>query len=138
MDHPTVLPAVRGDPNQLLQVIYHIINNAVDAMETTGGGVLTIHSSRDRSNVVLDFTDTGPGIREPEKVFDPFYTTKPLGKGTGLGLSICYSIIKDHGGQISCYNRPDGGCTFHVELPAVAALFPHAQNLAPAVTVNSN
>lgn len=138
MDHPTVLPAVRGDPNQLLQVIYHIINNAVDAMEMVGGGVLTIRTSRDRSNVVLDFTDSGPGIREPEKVFDPFYTTKPLGKGTGLGLSICYSIIKDHGGQISCYNQPEGGCTFHVELPAVAALFPHAQSLSPAVTASSN
>lgn len=136
--NPTVLPAVRGDPNQLLQVISHVINNAVDSMETVGGGVLTIRASRDRSNVVLEFTDNGPGIREPEKVFDPFYTTKPVGKGTGLGLSICYSIIQEHGGQISCFNRTEGGCTFRVELPAVIALFPQTQKVTPAVTVNSN
>ncbi|MFY9529331.1 MAG: ATP-binding protein, partial [Candidatus Acidiferrales bacterium] len=131
MKNPTVLPAVRGDPNQLLQVIYHIISNAVDAMEAVGGGVLAIRAMRERSNVVVEFSDSGPGIREPEKVFDPFYTTKPVGKGTGLGLSICYGILQEHGGQISCSNRPEGGCTFRIELPAVLALFPQSQPLPP-------
>lgn len=131
MKNATVLPAVRGDPNQLLQVIYHIISNAVDAMEAVGGGVLTIRAMRERSNVVVEFSDSGPGIREPEKVFDPFYTTKPVGKGTGLGLSICYGILQEHGGQISCGNRPEGGCTFRIELPAVLALFPQSQSLPP-------
>jgi signal transduction histidine kinase len=134
MKNPTVLPAVRGDPNQLLQVIYHIISNAVDAMEAVGGGVLAIRAMRERSNVVVEFSDSGPGIREPEKVFDPFYTTKPVGKGTGLGLSICYGILQEHGGQISCSNRPEGGCTFRIELPAVLALFPQSQPLPPVST----
>ena len=68
---------------------------------------------------VILFSDTGPGMRDPHLVFDPFYTTKPVGKGTGLGLSICYGLIQDQGGQISCYNRPEGGATFRIELPAV-------------------
>ncbi len=118
------IPAVRGDPNQLLQVFFNIINNAVDAMEEVSGGTLTVRTSCDRGNVVILFSDTGPGISEPRLVFDPFYTTKPVGKGTGLGLSICYGLIRDHGGQISCYNRTEGGATFRIEIPAVPAMFP--------------
>ena len=117
------IPAVRGDPNQLLQVFFNIINNAVDAMEEVGGGTLTVRTLSERENVVVTFSDTGPGVSEPRLVFDPFYTTKPVGKGTGLGLSICYGIIHDHGGQISCYNRAEGGATFRIELPAVPTLF---------------
>jgi signal transduction histidine kinase len=118
------VPAVRGDPNQLLQVFFNIINNAVDALEEVGGGTLTVRTLCERGNVVILFSDTGPGISEPRLVFDPFYTTKPVGKGTGLGLSICYGLVHDHGGQISCYNRPEGGATFRIELPAVPAMFP--------------
>jgi signal transduction histidine kinase len=118
------IPAVRGDPNQLLQVFFNIINNAVDAMEEVNGGTLTVRTLCERGNVVILFSDTGPGITEPRLVFDPFYTTKPVGKGTGLGLSICYGLIRDHGGQISCFNRPEGGATFRIEIPAVPAMFP--------------
>jgi signal transduction histidine kinase len=132
MESHSVLPAVRGDPNQLLQVFYHLISNAVDAMETTGGGVLLIRALRERGTVVIEFFDTGPGMKEPEKVFDPFYTTKPVGKGTGLGLSICYGIMQEHGGRISGFNRPEGGCTFRLELPAVLAAFPQASGSATA------
>ncbi|MGH9727163.1 MAG: ATP-binding protein [Candidatus Acidiferrales bacterium] len=134
VDNPTILPAVRGDPNQLLQVFYNLINNAVDAMESVGGGVLVVRMRTDRGSVVLDFSDSGPGLREPERVFDPFYTTKPVGKGTGLGLSICYGIVQEHGGQIFGFNRAEGGCTFRVILPAVLALFPQ---LAAATPLNT-
>jgi signal transduction histidine kinase len=130
LESPNVLPAVRGDPNQLLQVFFHLISNAVDAMESIGAGVLTIHAVAEKGNVVIEFSDTGVGMRDPDRVFDPFYTTKPLGKGAGLGLSICYGIIQDHGGSISGFNRPEGGCTFRVELPAVLALLPRA-SVAP-------
>jgi two-component system NtrC family sensor kinase len=119
----SVLPGVRGDSNQLMQVFFNIIHNAVYAMTTTGGA-LTIRTLRDRGNVIVLFSDTGPGIKEPHRVFDPFYTTKPVGKGTGLGLSICYGIVREHGGNILCYNGQTGGAVFRVELPAVLAALP--------------
>jgi signal transduction histidine kinase len=118
------IPQVRGDMNQLLQVFSNIINNAVYAMQEAGGGTLTVRTLFEKGNVVILFSDTGPGMRDPRLVFDPFYTTKPVGKGTGLGLSICYGLIQDQGGQISCYNRPEGGATFRIDLPAVPAAFP--------------
>jgi signal transduction histidine kinase len=114
----SVLPSVRGDGNQLIQVFFNIISNAVDAMEA-GGGVLSIKTMRNRGSVVVLFTDSGPGIKEPDRVFDPFYTTKPVGKGTGLGLSICFGIMQEHGGKISCYNGERGGAVFRVELAAL-------------------
>ncbi len=120
----SVLPGVRGDNNQLMQVFFNIISNALDAMAPTGGGKLIVRTLRDRGNVVLLFSDTGPGLREPHRVFDPFYTTKPVGKGTGLGLSICYGIVQEHGGKIFCYNAQTGGAVFRVELPAVLAVLP--------------
>jgi two-component system NtrC family sensor kinase len=119
LDAESLLPGVRGDPNQLLQVFFHIINNAVDALEETGGGTLAIRTLRERGRAVIEFSDTGPGIREPQRVFDPFYTTKPVGKGTGLGLSICYGILQEHGGDVACFNRPEGGATFRIELPVL-------------------
>jgi len=120
----SVLPGVRGDGNQLMQVFFNIISNALEAMEAAKGGVLTIKTIRDRGNVVILFSDTGPGLKDPQRVFDPFYTTKPVGKGTGLGLSICFGIIQEHAGKILSYNRQEGGAVFRVELPAVLAALP--------------
>jgi two-component system NtrC family sensor kinase len=127
----SVLPGVRGDGNQLMQVFFNIVNNAIDAMEANAGGVLTVKTIRDRGNVAILFLDTGPGLQEPHRVFDPFYTTKPVGKGTGLGLSICFGIVQEHAGKIFCYNRPEGGAVFRVDLPAVLAALP-ARELTPA------
>jgi signal transduction histidine kinase len=124
MQLESVLPAVRGDGNQLMQVFFNIISNAVDAMEAAEGGTLTIKTMRHRGNVVVLFTDNGPGMKEPHRVFDPFYTTKPVGKGTGLGLSICFGIMQEHGGKIFCYNGQRGGAVFRVELEAVLATLP--------------
>jgi signal transduction histidine kinase len=130
----SVLPGVRGDGNQLLQVFFNIINNAIDAMEASEGGVLTIKTIRDRGNVVILFSDTGPGIQDPQRVFDPFYTTKPVGKGTGLGLSICFGILQEHAGKILCYNSQQGGAVFRVELQAVLAAFPAKEPQLVGVT----
>ena len=110
---------VRGNSGQLLQVFHNMIQNAIDAMQETGGGVLKIRTGTKGNNTMIDFIDTGPGIQQPDRVFDPFYTTKPVGKGTGLGLSICYGIVVAHGGSISCQNLPEGGAAFRVVLPAV-------------------
>jgi len=125
------IPEVRADMNQLLQVFSNIINNAVYAMQEAGGGTLTVRTLFEKGNVVILFSDTGTGMRDPRLVFDPFYTTKPVGKGTGLGLSICYGLIQDQGGQISCYNRPEGGATFRIDLPAVPAAFPFSPRSVP-------
>jgi signal transduction histidine kinase len=132
----SVLPGVRGDGNQLLQVFFNIINNAIDAMEAREGGVLTVKTMRDRGNVVILFSDTGPGIKDPQRVFDPFYTTKPVGKGTGLGLSICFGILQEHAGKILCYNSQQGGAVFRVELPAVLAAFPPKESQPAGVATN--
>jgi two-component system NtrC family sensor kinase len=112
------LPRVLGDSNQLLQVCLHITNNALHAM-TESGGTLTVTARLQDTSVLLEFCDDGPGMEEPDRVFDPFYTTRPVGKGTGLGLSVCYGIIQEHNGKITCQNRPEGGAIFRVELPAV-------------------
>jgi len=70
------------------------------------------------SHVCVEFDDSGPGIKDPSRIFDPFYTTKSVGKGTGLGLSICYGIVKEHGGEIVARNREEGGATIAVRLLA--------------------
>jgi signal transduction histidine kinase len=90
------LPRVLGNPNQLLQAFLQIIENAVDALQEIGGGRLQVSLWRENNEVVVQFADSGPGLRDPERVFDPFYTTKPVGKGTGLGLSATYGVIQDH------------------------------------------
>jgi signal transduction histidine kinase len=118
------LPRVLGNANQLLQAFLQIVENAVDALQEIGGGRLQVSLWSEAGEVVLQFADTGPGIRDPERVFDPFYTTKPVGKGTGLGLSATYGVIQDHKGQISCYNRPEGGAAFEIRLPALTVSAP--------------
>jgi signal transduction histidine kinase len=111
------LPRIWGNPNQLLQCCLEIIGNAMDALEETSGGDLWVRAQSDNREVLLEFTDSGPGVRELQRVFDPFYTTKSIGKGTGLGLSATYGVVQDHGGQITCHNRPEGGAVFVLRFP---------------------
>jgi signal transduction histidine kinase len=111
------LPPIVGDANQILQVFFNLISNAVDALEEVGGGKLVIQGREHDGKVTVEFSDSGPGIKTPGQVFDPFFTTKPVGKGTGLGLSICYGIVQEHRGHIECFNRPEGGATFLVGFP---------------------
>jgi PAS domain S-box-containing protein len=118
-DVPEDLPSVVADPHQLEQVFLNIINNALDAMlEGSGSGVLKVRALRKDNFVCVVFDDSGPGIKDPSRIFDPFYTTKSVGKGTGLGLSICYGIVKEHGGEIIARNREEGGATIEVRLRA--------------------
>jgi signal transduction histidine kinase len=128
------LPRVLGNPNQLLQAFLQIIENAVDALQEIGGGRLQVSLWREANEVVVQFADSGPGLRDPERVFDPFYTTKPVGKGTGLGLSATYGVIQDHKGQITCYNRPEGGAAFEIRLPVAKVTAPLAE--AARVQIN--
>ena len=112
------LPEVAADPHQLQQVFLNMVNNAVDAiLEHSPDGDLWVATESKDGNVFVEFTDSGPGVKDPSRVFDPFYTTKPVGKGTGLGLSICYGIITEHGGTILVRNVPSRGASFRIELP---------------------
>ena len=76
-----------------------------------------VSTRSDSVKVYVEFTDSGPGVQEASRVFDPFYTTKPVGKGTGLGLSICYGIVTEHGGTIRVRNLQHRGASFTIELP---------------------
>ncbi len=112
------LPLISADPHQLQQVFLNLINNAVDAvLEHSQQGELWVTSGVDEKALFVELTDSGPGVKDPSRVFDPFYTTKPVGKGTGLGLSICYGIITEHGGTIRVKNCAPRGASFRIELP---------------------
>jgi len=126
------LPRVAGNANQLFQAFHEIMENAVDALAEVGGGSLEITALCHGADAVIQFSDTGPGIRELDRVFDPFYTTKPVGKGTGLGLSVAWGIVQDHAGQITCQNKPEGGALFILRLPAALAVLPPVAEAAKA------
>ena len=111
------LPTVWGNGHQLFQTFVQIVENALDALEEAGGGLLRVRAYVQRGEIVVEFSDNGGGVKEPLRVFDPFYTTKPIGKGTGLGLSAVYGVVQDHQGQITCQNRPEGGAQFVLRLP---------------------
>jgi two-component system, NtrC family, sensor kinase len=112
------LPELVGDPEQVTQALMNIVGNALDAMPE--GGVLHLRTRLGEArDAIVEIADTGPGI-PPEvlpRIFDPFYTTKPVGQGTGLGLAIARSIIKAHSGDIEAGNAPEGGACFRIRLP---------------------
>jgi PAS domain S-box-containing protein len=111
--------AISGIPGLLEQAFMNLFLNAINAMP--GGGSMGVSVERTASEVSVRVTDTGHGIPETEKdkIFDPFYTTSPVGKGTGLGLSICYSIVKQHFGSIEVDSVEGQGSTFVVRLPVL-------------------
>ncbi|HEY6349073.1 MAG TPA: PAS domain S-box protein [Candidatus Angelobacter sp.] len=118
------LPDMVGDAHQLQQVFLNILNNAFDAVRSTGRpGQIQIETRNRQDSVEILFRDNGEGIKYPERIFDPFFTTKEVGKGTGLGLSICYGIVREHEGEILCSNNKDmPGATFIVRLPVRARI----------------
>ena len=113
------MPNLTGDMSQLQQVFTNLFINAADAMEGRGKLSITATFDADRSVFVIQVADTGPGIPQEcrDKIFDIFFTTKPVGKGTGLGLSVSQNILKIHGGRIFFDCPPEGGTVFTVELP---------------------
>ena len=116
------LPSVMASATELQQVLLNLLNNSVDAMDQSGGVIKITSSARD-DRVVLEIADNGIGIAEANlsRIFDPFYTTKPVGQGTGLGLSICYGIVNKLGGQISVKSAKRQGTAFTITLPASEA-----------------
>jgi C4-dicarboxylate-specific signal transduction histidine kinase len=112
---------VFGNPIQLEQVFINLLTNARDALENERTKKLRIETTRDEERIMIRFSDSGPGIPSDleQRVFDPFFTTKEVGTGTGLGLSITYSIVKEHGGEISIERDLGRGASFLIELPAM-------------------
>ncbi|MFV0358949.1 sensor histidine kinase [Tropicimonas sp.] len=118
---PAAPVMVMGGEVRLQQVAMNLISNAIDAMGGRDERRLTIRVA-DGAPVALTVADTGGGIAAPDRIFDPFYSTKEVGKseGMGLGLSISYRIVEGFGGAIRGENDPRGGAVFTVELsPAV-------------------
>jgi two-component system NtrC family sensor kinase len=135
------LPSVAADPHQLQQVFLNLVNNAVDAiLEASAEGDLWVRTALEYGKFVVEFVDSGPGVKDASRVFDPFYTTKPVGKGTGLGLSICYGIITEHGGHIRVRNQPPRGACFMIELPGPVSGSENipGEELATATTTGSS
>ena len=113
------LPVMAGDMGQLQQVFTNLFINAVDAMEGKGSLSISARFNSDREIFRIKVSDTGPGIPHDmlDKIFDIFFTTKPVGKGTGLGLSITKNIIQLHGGDITVDSSPGRGTVFSIDLP---------------------
>ncbi|HKU63016.1 MAG TPA: ATP-binding protein [Gemmatimonadales bacterium] len=114
------LPVPDIDPNQIQQVFVNLINNAAQAIASTGRpGTVVVRARRWLDGVAIDVVDDGPGMTEglAAQVFEPFFTTKPEGEGTGLGLSISQGIVREHGGRIMLATEEGRGSTFTVQLP---------------------
>ncbi len=110
---------LKGNSNQLQQVLMNLLLNAQQAMENKGTITVSTHYSPETQKVLVMISDTGPGMAEEVKsrIFEPFFTTKGVGKGTGLGLSVSIGIIKDHGGTIEVDSTIGKGTTFTISLP---------------------
>ncbi len=117
-------PSTMADSYQVQQVMLNLVTNAEQAMASVDRAHhrLTVRTRQDRGTIRIEIEDTGPGLPADglERIFNPFYTTKPVGHGTGLGLSISLGIISEHGGRIWAENIPGGGAKFCVDLPHVA------------------
>ena len=131
------LPEVECYPGRLNQVFMNIIQNAINALEeyekedfyknsNSPPSLITIRTTiLNQEWVRISIKDNGPGMTKQtkERIFEPFYTTKPVGRGTGLGLSISYQIIVDlHGGKLQCISAPNQGSEFLIEIPQLCNL----------------
>lgn len=119
---PNAPVMVRGGDVRLQQVLMNLVGNAIDAMEQSADKRVEIAIAQGE-RVSVTVRDTGPGIAKPEKIFDPFYTTKAVSDvdGMGLGLSISYGLVQSFGGAIRGRNHPEGGAVFTIELDRVTA-----------------
>lgn len=115
------LPLIKGDESQLKQVIINLLTNALDATDEGGTIQVTTHTDQ-KGWAVFIVKDSGCGIPKDvqDRLFEPFFTTKPAGKGVGIGLSTCYSIVKNHNGEISVASEENKGSSFCVRIPGIS------------------
>ena len=107
-----------GQPRQIGQVVLNLLVNAVQAVPAQGG-VVKVSTREEPGEVVVEVRDNGVGMTKEVQgqLFQPFFTTKPVGEGTGLGLAVAYGIITGHGGRIEVESEPGRGTCFTVRLP---------------------
>lgn len=112
-------PIIEGYGGQLNQVFMNILDNACYAIKDRGKIFIRLKKVQD--NVIIEIEDTGSGMSDEQlqKIFDPFYTTKPQGEGTGLGMSISYKVIASHNGKITAESHLGKGSIFKITLPVV-------------------
>ncbi len=115
---------IPADPRLFESIVMNLVGNARDAMEGTPGGRLRVHGRLEEGvgslpSLVLLFDDEGPGFTEPDRAFEPFYTTKAPGKGTGLGLPLVHRFVEGFGGGVSVENRAEGGARVRLEIPTL-------------------
>ncbi|MBU2977278.1 ATP-binding protein [Alteromonas sp. C1M14] len=121
--HLDDVPQVFINEGKVTQIFTNLLINAGQAIEETSKqGLITITTKHDETHVFVHITDTGIGIKREhiDKVFNPYFTTKPEGKGTGLGLSISQSLAAEHGGTLSVTSTENKGSTFTLSLPITA------------------
>jgi signal transduction histidine kinase len=117
---PQELPRLRTDAPLLRQVVLNLMTNALHAVER--GGHIRVTAEADERHLMIHVSDNGCGIppENLDKIFNPFFTTKPPGQGTGLGLSLCHNLVQGMGGTIQVESAPGRGTTFTVRLPRQA------------------
>jgi signal transduction histidine kinase len=116
-------PDVLAAAGQLAQAIANLLDNAAEAIPADGGKDIVVRIGRTPSDGAwVEVEDPGSGIPADVlgRVFDPFFTTRPVGQGVGLGLSVAHAIVTAHGGTISATSTPGKGSTFRIELPAAS------------------
>jgi signal transduction histidine kinase len=115
------LPPIKGRSQDLQQAFINILLNSIQAMkDLSGENIISIHTGMGPDGYIrIDFSDTGIGIKteDMKHIFDPFYTTKPVGRGPGLGLSLVYGIIRTHSGYIEVKSEINKGTMFSIYLP---------------------
>jgi signal transduction histidine kinase len=133
LDVQPALPPILGSYEQIQQVMMQLIQNAVSSLDRDSGlpwrstqppetRQIRIEARPTAHGVQMLISDNGPGFTDPSRVFDPFFTTKAVGEGvaTGMGLSLCYTIVREHSGNITAWNREPHGAAVRVELPSAA------------------
>ena len=123
---PDELPLVQVNPHGLVHALWNLVINAKQAID--GEGAIRLRSGSDRRRVWIEVTDTGPGIPQDvqERIFDPYFTTKPIGQGTGLGLTAVARYVRGSNGVIDVESRLGQGTTFRIQLPRIAGARPSA------------
>ena len=118
------LPQIWGNVNQLFQCCVEIIGNATDALEEVGGGTFLVSVLPEGDELVMEFSDSGPGMRDPQRIFDPFYTTKASRQGYGTWFERHLRCGPGPPGPDHCENRPEGGAVFTLRFPVAKQSVP--------------